>query len=161
MVHKQDCTAECGCIYAWQHSVQCTVGSVLATSQFTVLFIGNRFLYRHGKMQVSGQDQTLRTRRICSVNHAYTADMMAENQQSAKHIQSTKCASQQAKIPAFNVCKHHLCHFQRPKATRQVAPIKADMLTAAKVPAPLVGAGVGVGDESAFTSAHEGTKLSL
>lgn len=34
-----------------------------------------------------------------------------------------------------------------------MAPIKAEMLTAAKVLAPLVGAGVGVGDESAFTSA--------
>ncbi len=42
-----------------------------------------------------------------------------------------------------------------------MAPIKAEMLTAAKVPAPLVGAGVGVGDESAFTSAHQSTKLSL
>lgn len=37
-------------------------------------------------------------------------------------------------------------------ATRQVAPIKAEMLMAAKVLAPLVGAGVGDGDESAFTS---------
>ena len=52
-------------------------------------------------------------------------------------------------------------NFQRLKATRQVAPIKAEMLTAAKVLAPLVGAGVGVGDESAFTSARQGTKLSL
>ncbi len=52
-------------------------------------------LYTHGKMQVSGPGQkcftysyhSLRTRRSCSVNYAYTADVMGEDWQSAKHIQ--------------------------------------------------------------------------
>ncbi len=126
-------------------------------------------LYSHGKMQGSGIECFTYTyhlftkRRTCSVDYAYTADMMAKDRQSAKHIQFRIYASQQSRNSSIQCTPKSSCHIQshRLKATRQVAPIKAEMLMAAKVVAPLVGAGVGVGDESDSTSARQSTELSL